>query len=81
MADVLSTTPRFEKAIEAALGERLQHVIVESREKGFELVEYLKAVAEGRSSFLPVRLARRAGALPEPDLGPPGRAGRGARAR
>jgi len=54
VADVLSVTQRYERAVEAALGERLQHVIVESRDKGVELVEYLKGHAEGRGSFLPV---------------------------
>ncbi|HZA15019.1 MAG TPA: chromosome segregation protein SMC, partial [Myxococcaceae bacterium] len=54
VADVVSTSPRYEKALEAALGERLQHVVVESRENGLALAEYLKAYAEGRSTFLPV---------------------------
>jgi len=72
VADVLTVTPRYERAVEAALGERLQHVIVESRDKGVELVEYLKGHAEGRGSFLPVPPAD---ALPEafePDFTRPG---------
>jgi chromosome segregation protein len=71
VADVLSTTPRFEKAVEAALGERLQHVIVDSRERGFELVEYLKGMSEGRSSFLPLDLVRPSW-VQEPDTSHPG---------
>ncbi|MEW5741235.1 MAG: chromosome segregation protein SMC [Myxococcota bacterium] len=54
VSDVVTAPPEYEKAIEAALGERLQHVIVESPERGWELVEYLKGLAEGRSTFLPV---------------------------
>jgi chromosome segregation protein len=54
VADVVSTSPRYEKALEAALGERLQHVVVESRDNGIALAEYLKTYAEGRSTFLPV---------------------------
>lgn len=54
VSDVVTAPPEFEKAIEAALGERLQHVIVETPERGYELVEYLKGLAEGRSTFLPV---------------------------
>ena len=54
VADVLSTSERFEKAIEAALGARLQNVLVESRTVAVELSRYLASVAEGRSSFLPV---------------------------
>ncbi|HYX89916.1 MAG TPA: chromosome segregation protein SMC, partial [Myxococcaceae bacterium] len=58
VADVVATSPSYEKAVEAALGERLQHVVVESREKGLELAEYLKSYAEGRSTFLPADALR-----------------------
>ncbi len=54
VSDVISAPAQYEKAIEAALGERLQHVIVESPERGYELIEYLKGLAEGRSTFMPV---------------------------
>jgi chromosome segregation protein len=72
VADVLSTTPRFERAVEAVLGERLQHVIVESRDKGVELVEYLKSAAEGRGSFLPVPSPERLASSVQPDTSRPG---------
>jgi chromosome segregation protein len=68
VADVVSTTPVYEKAIEAALGERLQHVIVESPAKGLELIEHLKTVSEGRSTFVPVQTDRPAPATAAPDL-------------
>ncbi|HZH04506.1 MAG TPA: chromosome segregation protein SMC, partial [Myxococcaceae bacterium] len=55
VADVVSTTPQYEKAVEAALGERLQSVIVDHRDRALELIQYLKATSEGRSSFLPLR--------------------------
>jgi len=64
VADVVSTSPRFERAVEAALGSRLQNVLVESRAVGVELSRYLASVAEGRSSFLP--LPEVAGSAPEP---------------
>jgi len=72
VADVISTPPRYERAVEAALGERLQHVIVESRDKGVELVEYLKSAIEGRGSFLPVPLPERLPPVVEPDTSRPG---------
>ncbi len=72
VADVISTTPRFERAVEAVLGERLQHVVVESRDKGMELVEYLKDASEGRGSFLPVPLPERVPSTVQPDLSRPG---------
>jgi len=54
VADVLSTSARFEKAVEAALGERLQHVLVEGTEEAFALAGHLRGLAEGRSTFLPL---------------------------
>jgi chromosome segregation protein len=75
VADVLATSPRFERAIEAALGARLQNVLVESRAVGLELSRYLASVAEGRSSFLPLpELA--AAPLPSVPEGLPGVLGR-----
>jgi chromosome segregation protein len=65
VADVVTAPPELEKAVEAALGERLQHVVVESPERGYELVEYLKGLAEGRSTFVPVPAD---GAAPLPAL-------------
>ena len=67
VADVIDTPSQYERAIEAALGERLQHVLVESREKGLELVQYLKSIAEGRSSFLPVPAPTASLEVSEPD--------------
>jgi chromosome segregation protein len=54
VADVLSASSEFEPALEAVLGERLQYVLVESQKRGLEAVDYLKAQAEGRSSFIPL---------------------------
>lgn len=70
VSDVVTAPPDCEKAIEAALGERLQHVIVESPERGWELVEYLKGLAEGRSTFVPVPrdLVEALPALDTPDV-------------
>ena len=64
VADVVSAPAHLEKAIEAALGERLQSVIVEDREKAIELIEHLKSTAEGRSTFLPMAAARESRQLP-----------------
>lgn len=58
VADVIETSARYEKAVEAVLGERLQYVIVESHQEGVEAVEYLKTQAKGRGSFVPLKGAR-----------------------
>lgn len=60
LADVMETAPEYELAVEAALGERLQGLIVENGQAGKEAIDYLKAQAAGRSAFVPL-LPRRTG--------------------
>ncbi len=56
VADVIETEPRYQHAVGAALGEKLQYVVVKSQEAGLQAVEYLKTESAGRSSFVPVGL-------------------------
>lgn len=62
LADCFETTPGYELAVEAVLGDRLQYVIVESHAEGIEAVEYLKKRAAGRGSFVPIKDLRTAAA-------------------
>lgn len=55
VADVIQVDPRFEQAVETVLGDKLQYVIVETQDDGKEAVDYLKAKAKGKSSFVPLR--------------------------
>ncbi|MBW2206293.1 MAG: chromosome segregation protein SMC [Deltaproteobacteria bacterium] len=55
VADVIQVEPRFEQAVETVLGDKLQYVIVETQDDGKEAVDYLKARAKGKSSFVPIR--------------------------
>jgi len=72
VSDVVTVEPRYERALEAALGERLQAVLVESRAQGLELVEYLKSTGEGRGTFLAVEAVKDPGEINRPDLDRPG---------
>lgn len=56
VADFVDAPPEYELAVSAALGEKLQYVIVKSHEEGVEAVSYLKEQATGRSTFLPLDL-------------------------
>jgi chromosome segregation protein len=56
VADTISAPAEYESALEAALGERLQFVIVEDPSRGLEAVRHLKEKQAGRSSFAPVNL-------------------------
>jgi chromosome segregation protein len=54
LADALRTSPKYERAIEAVLGDRLQLVLVESHGAGLRAIEYLKKASAGRASFVPL---------------------------
>ncbi|HEX2570093.1 MAG TPA: chromosome segregation protein SMC [Polyangia bacterium] len=58
VADVVEAPPGYELAVEAALGERLGAVVVDSLEVGIDGIEYLKSKGQGRSSFVPLRARR-----------------------
>ncbi len=56
VADTIAASSEYEAALEAALGERLQYVIVEDSGRGLDAVRQLKERRAGRSSFAPVNL-------------------------
>ena len=56
VSELIDTDPRFSRAVGAALGEKLQYVVVESQNQGVEAVEYLKQVATGRSAFISMEI-------------------------
>jgi len=55
VADFIEASPGYEMAVEAALGERLNYVIVDSHREGIEAMEYLKKSSSGRGSFIPIK--------------------------
>jgi chromosome segregation protein len=61
LADHVKVSKEYEPALEAVLGERLQHVLVRSHEEGVRAVDYLKQSLSGRGHFIPLG-ARGAGA-------------------
>jgi len=54
VADRIDAPVQLEAAVEAALGDRLGGILVESHEVGASAVKYLKDTASGRSAFVPV---------------------------
>ena len=63
VADLLSAAqPEHEKALEAALGQRLQAVVVQGYAQGEAAIAFLKSGDEGRSAFIPADLSPRADA-------------------
>ena len=53
VADILEPEPGYEVPLEAALGGRLQSLIVEGREEGMEAIAFLKGGSLGRGIFIP----------------------------
>jgi len=53
VADIIETEPKYETAIEAVLGEKLQNVVVGSQNDSLKAIEYLKTSGGGRSTFIP----------------------------
>jgi len=54
LADVIQVDPKYERAVEAILADRLQYVLVESQEDGRQAVDYLRKRAKGMGSFASV---------------------------
>jgi len=59
MGELVETEPAYEKAVEAALGDRVQSVVVRDHAAGLAALRRLKETREGRVSFVPVSLRRR----------------------
>lgn len=59
VAEFIETSPQFELAVSAALGEQLQYVIIKSHEEGIEAIHYLKSQNTGRSNFIPLKVRKR----------------------
>jgi chromosome segregation protein len=53
-ADFISVEKGYERAIEAALGERLKWVFVKEREAAISAVESLRELSVGRGTFVPI---------------------------
>ncbi len=54
MANIIEPEPSFETAVEAALGESLQYILVKDQKAGIESIRYLQTTGTGRSGFIPV---------------------------
>jgi chromosome segregation protein len=58
VADVVEPEPSYEHAVEAALGETLQYVIVKDQQGGVTAINSLRSLSRGRGSFIPMKAVR-----------------------
>ncbi len=67
VAELMTTDGKHEAAVEAALGHRLQHIVVENTDVVRRCVAMLKAEQAGRASFIPLSLLQTNGKVCESD--------------
>jgi len=58
VAENIDVSPKYELAVETALGSSLQNIIVGNTEDGKVCIEYLKKTNNGRATFLPLNSVR-----------------------
>ncbi|MFW5998127.1 MAG: chromosome segregation protein SMC [Halanaerobiaceae bacterium] len=56
IADLIEVEKKYEKAIETALGSRLQNIVVKEDETARKIVNFLKNKNKGRATFLPLNM-------------------------
>lgn len=56
VAQVISVSEKYEKAIEASLAAAMQNIITEDEECAKEAIEFLKKTESGRVTFLPLNV-------------------------
>ncbi|MDD5475037.1 MAG: chromosome segregation protein SMC, partial [Syntrophales bacterium] len=68
VAEQMDVPREYEVAVEAALGEKIQSILVEKHEDGIKAIDFLKNSGSGRGSFMPLEEGRTCdpnGNLPE----------------
>jgi chromosome segregation protein len=67
VADIIAPQPGYEAAVEAALGESLQYILVDQQHHASEAIRFLQKEDAGRSGFVPLPHTRPLA----PDQAPP----------
>jgi chromosome segregation protein len=58
VAEVIEAEPSYEDAVEAALGETLQYVIVKDQQGAMRAIDFLQTHSGGRGGFIPMEAVR-----------------------
>lgn len=54
LAELIDVEPKYQRAIEVALGAQAQNIVVSSRQEATEIIRFLKEKKIGRLTFLPI---------------------------
>ena len=58
IADLIDTDKKYEKAIETALGAKLQNIVVNNDDIAKKCIKFLKKNKKGRATFLPLNMVK-----------------------
>jgi chromosome segregation protein len=61
VADVIEPEPSYESAVEAALGDTLQYVLVKEQDGGMQAIDALRSLSGGKGGFVPLETVRSIG--------------------
>ena len=68
VADIMQVDPKYETAIETALGGNIQNIVTKDEQIAKRLIQYLKDNKAGRATFLPLTTARGRGEFDKPEV-------------
>ena len=68
VADIMSVDPKYEVAIETALGGNIQNIVTKDEQVAKKLIAYLKENKAGRATFLPLTTVRNRGEFDKPEV-------------
>ena len=68
VADIMQVDPKYETAIETALGGNIQNIVTKDEIVARRLIEYLKENKAGRATFLPLTTTRNRGEFDKPEV-------------
>ena len=68
VADIMQVDPKYETAIETALGGNIQNIVTKDEHVARKMIEYLKENKAGRATFLPLTTTRNRGEFDKPEV-------------
>ena len=68
VADIMHVEPKYETAVETALGGNIQNIVTKDENVARKLIQYLKENKAGRATFLPLTTVRNRGDFDKPEV-------------
>ena len=68
VADIMQVEPKYETAVETALGGNIQNIVTKDENVARRLIQFLKENKAGRATFLPLTTVRNRGEFDKPEV-------------